>query len=142
MAAWRMAFRVGTEGASLWPECRRLGGAAIGYDEILGTDLSAHSPDEPNAPWKQLAPAQQASIKRFAYEMRPGDTIYVKEGPVIVGRGVVTSPYTFIAGGFVREDTAFPWQHQRAVIWQADFPEVNRCYAVAGAGNWMWGLAR
>jgi len=124
MAAWRMAFRVGIEGESLWPACRRLGVAAIGYDPLTGIDLSQHEQGEPKTLWSQLASSPRTSMRRFVFAMQPGDTIYVKQGPKIVGRGVVIGPYNFDEHGFVREKSGNPWQHQRSVAWHPDFPEV------------------
>jgi hypothetical protein len=119
-----MAFRAGTQGPTLWPECRRLGVAAIQYDPLNDIDLSPGEAAVPNAVWSRLAPAQQRSVKRFAYEMRPGDVIYVKEGPRIVGRGVVAAPYRFVPASAIVEPRGVPWQHQRPVTWEPGVPEV------------------
>lgn len=95
MNAWRMSFRAGTGGEEMWPHCHRLGVAVIEYGPVDDVDLSRYSPGEPRAAWSQLAPSQQASLRRFVYEMDVGDLIYVKQGPKIAGKGVVTSHYQF-----------------------------------------------
>jgi hypothetical protein len=95
MTAWRMAFRVGTNGNELWPDCQRVGVAGIAYDSVVNTDLSQYSEGEPNLNLAKLAPSQRASLKRFVYLMEKEDVIYVKQGPRIVGKGIVDGPYRF-----------------------------------------------
>ena len=125
MATWRMAFRAGNDGPPMWPECRRLGIAAIHYDPLHDIDLSHGEAAVPRALWSLLASAQKSSVKRFAYEMRPGDVIYVKEGPRIVGRGVVAGPYQFVPAPAIAEPSGAPWQHQRPVAWEPGVPGVT-----------------
>src|SRR5438270_11050256 len=95
MTAWRMAFRAGKKGDELWPHCYRLRVAAIQYDPVDDIDFSRYSEGEPKAAWSQLESAQKASLKRLVYEMQKDHVIYVKEGPTIVGKGVVAGPYQF-----------------------------------------------
>jgi hypothetical protein len=125
MTAWRMAFRVGQDGYELWPECHRLGVAVIEYGPVDDIDLSRYSEGEPRSAWSQLAPPQQTSLKRFVYEMQEHDVIYVKQGPMIVGKGVVTGPYRFDKKNRIQDPNGTPWQHQRRVTWEAGFPEVR-----------------
>ena len=73
----------------MWPDCLRLGVAAITYDPLARTDLSLHPQFEPTELWKQLAPSQKVSLRRLAYEMQAGDVIYVKQGPKIIDRGLL-----------------------------------------------------
>ncbi len=124
MAAWRMAFRVGEEGHELWPDCHRLGVAVIEYTPVDDIDLSVSPEGEPKSAWAQLAPPQQTSLKRFVYEMEKGDVIYVKQGPKIVGKGVVDGPYRFDTKNRIKDPGGTPWQHQRRVRWTRGFPEV------------------
>lgn len=124
MAAWRMAFRAGTNGYDLWPECRRLGIAIIEYGPLDDTDLSKYELGEPVHLWKQLAPTQQTSLRRFVGEMKPRDVIYVKSGPKIVGKGTIRGPYRFDGDGVVEHDGVF-WRHQREVKWEITAPEVD-----------------
>ena len=110
-----MAFRCGTNGFDLWPECRRLGMAVIQYDAVQNLDLSEY--DRENLPdeWADLAGPQKTSLGRFVFDLKPRDTIYVQSGPVISGKGVVESAYYYDANVF-RVD-GYPWQHQRRIKW-------------------------
>ncbi len=125
MTAWRMAFRAGKNGFEMWPYCRELGVAVIEYGPLDDIDLSQYSEGEPEDAWKQLASGPKASLKRVAYRMRKGDVIYVKQGPLIVGKGTVTGPYQFDSNNPIRDPNGAPWQHQRPVRWVSDFPEVR-----------------
>jgi hypothetical protein len=124
MTAWRMAFRAGTNGDEMWLHCHRLGVAAIGYSPVDDIDLSRYSEGEPRSAWSQLWSSQQASLKRLVYEMEEGDIIYVKQGPLIVGRGVVAGPYRFDRRNRIQSPDGTLWQHQHPVKWTAGFPEV------------------
>ena len=119
-----MAFRAGTNGYDLWPECRKHGIAIIQYGPVNDIDLSKHPVGEPREAWKQLGRTPQTSLRRFVGEMQKGDTIYVKSGPKIVGKGTIDGPYYFDTKGLVEHDGEI-WQHQRRVIWYKDFPEVD-----------------
>ena len=124
MTAWRMAFRDGKNGREMWPDCHRLGVAAIQYGPVDDIDLSRYSEGEPKAAWSQLAPNQKASLKRLVYKMQERDVIYVKQGPMIVGKGVVTGPYQFDNHKRIRVPNGAFWEHQRPVQWIPEFPEV------------------
>lgn len=124
MTAWRMAFRVGKNGYDLWPECRDRGLAIIQYDPMNDIDLSQQDVDEPKDQWGMLQGTQRTSLKRFVYEMEPGDTIYVKCGPKIVCKGEIKSDYVFNSKNPVTHD-GVTWQHQRKVSWVRGLPEVE-----------------
>lgn len=124
MKAWRMAFRVGKNGHEMWPDCHRGDIAIIEYGPLRDIDLCAYPQGEPKAAWSRLAPSQQASLKRFVYEMTEGDVIYVKEGARIVGKGIVCGPYKFDHRNRVRSPDGAAWQHQRRVEWVKGFPEI------------------
>lgn len=124
MPAWRMSFRAGTNGEEMWPHAHRRGVAVIEYAPVDDLDLSKFEPGEPRAAWSQLAPSQSASLRRFVHEMAVGDVIYVKQGPMIVGKGEVTSGYRFEKRTRVRGPDGTPWQHQRRVTWVQGFPEI------------------
>ena len=123
MASWRMAFRVGTDGIDLWPECRRLGIAIIQYDPLNNLDLSQYSLDNLPPSWRNLGRPQKTFMRRFVFEMKPKDTIYVQSGQRIVGKGRVCGHYRFDAAGVV-EVEGVPWQHQRKITW-LDVTEVS-----------------
>jgi hypothetical protein len=130
MTAWRMSFRVGNQGHEMWPQCLRLGVAAITYDPLIETDLSKYPEGEPEELWNELEPTQKASLRRVAYEMKAGDVIYVKKGPKIVDKGVVKGPakrnaYLFDSEFRLRQPDGTPWAHQVPVDWSANFPELD-----------------
>jgi Zn finger protein HypA/HybF involved in hydrogenase expression len=109
----------------MWPDCQRVKVAAIEYSSVDDIDLSQYSEGEPKEAWSELAPSQQASLKRLVYEMDEGDVIYVKQGPTIVGKGVVAGPYRFDKKNRIQEPDGAFWQHQRRVDWVPAFPEVR-----------------
>jgi len=127
MAAWRMAFRDGKQGGELWPDCKRLGVAAIQYGPADGIDFALHAEGEPKEVYRRLAPAQRDSLKRFVYRMSESesDVIYVKQGPMIVGKGIVDGPYQFDHKNRLRGPKGAFWQHQRPVRWLPDFAPVR-----------------
>ncbi|MCX7015964.1 MAG: HNH endonuclease [Candidatus Sumerlaeota bacterium] len=129
MTYWRMAFRVGSRGDEMWPDCRKRGIAAIGYytdrgDPIVG-DCSRLTEDEYNAIWRRKDPKNtsgRASLRNVAYRMKVGDVIYVKEGPWVVGRGRVTKRYRHNPD--VLKGAASEWEHYVKVDWEPDFARV------------------
>lgn len=125
MTTWRMSFRAGNQGYEMWPHCFSLGVAAITYHPLGKIDLSQSPYGEPEELWKQLKPSQKASLRRVAYEMKAGDVIYVKQGPKIVGKGVVRGSYHFDAKFRLIDPNGEPWAHQVPVKWVPDFPEVK-----------------
>ena len=94
MEVWRMAFRDGNKGFEMWDQCLANGVAAIAYGG-MDFDLSKHPEGEPKKRWSELSSAQQYSLKTFAYRIKEGHAIYVKEGPRIVGKGCVSKRYFF-----------------------------------------------
>jgi len=121
---WRMSFRCGKGGPKMWPQCFRHGVAAITYTPLVLTDLSQFSPGEPKELWNQLAPTQKASLKRVAYEMKAGDTIYVKERTYIICRGKVLGPYQYDRGNRIVDPYGDYWNHQVPVDWETDFTRI------------------
>jgi len=112
----------------MWPECVRFGVAALTYDPLATVDLPLHPDHQPRRQWAQLTPTQHASLSRVAYHMRAGDTIYVKQGPRIVDKGVITGPanqraYTFDSSFLLRDPNGVPWAHQVPVEWSRTFSE-------------------
>jgi len=130
MNYWRMSFRVGNHGHEMWPECVRLGVAAITYYPLERTDLSRYPEFEPRRLWKQLAVSQKVSLRRVAYEMKGGDIIYVKQGPKIVGKGTIQGAsnrraYKFDSRFQITDPQGVPWAHQVPVDWSGDFPQID-----------------
>jgi hypothetical protein len=115
----------------MWKDCRQLGVAAItqGYG-FEKKDLAKYPQGEPRKLWAHLEPSQKASLRRVAYEMKAGDVIYVKEGPWIVGKGIVGGglrrAYQFDSSGRLKSKSdGFPWPHQVPVKWASDFIPVR-----------------
>ena len=101
----------------MWSKCLLFGVAAITYDALAVIDLSMHPPGEPKSLWAQLEPSQKASLRRVVYEMKGGDTIYVKEGRKIIDRGVVQGQigdraYRFDSLFRIVDPYRTPWAHQ------------------------------
>jgi hypothetical protein len=109
----------------MWLKCKRLGVAAITYRPLMKVDLSTHPEPAPKMLWGKLSPSQSASLHRVAYEMRTGDVIYVKEGPQIVGRGVVRGSYRFDSRFRLIDYYGSAWAHQVPVRWDRNFPVVE-----------------
>ena len=125
MTTWRMAFRVGPRGHEMWPQCLRLGVAAITYDPLAYTDLSVHPKYEPKDLWMRLAPTQKASLGRLAYEMKKGDVIFVKHADRIICQGIVKGKYRYDSEHRIIDPNGVPWSHQVPVAWDTSFPEVK-----------------
>jgi len=125
MTSWRMAFRVGSGGPEMWPHCLRLGVAAITYSPLAEVDLSKYPQGEPKDLWAKLAPAQKYSLRQVAYVMKKGDVIYAKQGPNIVGKGIVEGRYKFDSKFRIIDDYDIPWTHQVPVEWQSNFVAVK-----------------
>jgi len=123
MRHWRMSMRWGTGGKDFFEECFVRGIAALGYYDgvarpVVG-DCSRLTPEEFDAAWRAKGSGNssgQASMRRLAYEVQPGDIIYARSSPHIVARGEVTRGYGFdehILGG-----TDCPWEHYIKVDWE------------------------
>ena len=103
MAAWRMAMRGRFDEDEnwadppdeMWPECHRLRVAAITYGPIRDVDFGKYAQPDRAPGFADLAPARKQSLRRFVRKMQVGDVIYVKQGPQIVGKGIVEEDYQF-----------------------------------------------
>ena len=126
MTVWRMAMRCGNRGSSMFEKCREMGIAAITYRPIHKIDLSRYSKDNLPRAWSQLARSQKSSMANLAFKINQGDIIYVKDGPQIVARGVVTGNYQFI-GETLKDDDGDWWSHTVTVKWdtEAEFAPVK-----------------
>lgn len=122
MTTWRMAFRCGTNGHEMWPACRRAKVAVIEYSPVDNIDLSKCPERKLRAAWSKLWPAQQEA---FLFDMKQDYVIiYVKEGPWIVGKGLVVGGYFFDKKSRIKDPYGVPWQHQHEVRW-LPFPSVQ-----------------
>jgi hypothetical protein len=120
-----MAFRKGNKSYELWPTCYQYHVAAISYKALDETDLSLFTPGEPADLWQCLKATQKSSLKRVAYEMVKGDVIYVKQGPFIVGKGMVQGQYKFRLNPNILDNDGYLWPHQVPVDWEPEFPSFR-----------------
>jgi hypothetical protein len=124
---WRMAFREGNQGQDKWEDCRKCGVAAYTYPGIGKTDLSHYNSEEELYAFLSkfgLASNPKANIRKLVFDVREGDVIYVKEGPSIVGRGVVVGRYQFDPSGQINSGDLW-WSHQVPVKWDARFKPIQ-----------------
>jgi len=134
MNYWRMAFRKGSQGYEMWPDCLKRGIAAIGYyfnDETVVEDCSKLTEDQYDEIWRAKRPravSPRNSLKNLAYRMKKGDIIYVKQGPFIVGKGKITSRYKYDPD--ILAGTEMEWEHYVKVDWQRNFPRFRAVLGV------------
>ncbi|UVT20638.1 MAG: hypothetical protein H8K03_01590 [Nitrospira sp.] len=116
-----MAMRCGSGGTSMWPVCREQGIAAITYRRVSKTDLSKVAEREFLRVCGGLSVPRKVSLHRLAYEMKPGDVIYVKEGHKIIGKGTIKGgkarPYIFDSHTRIIDENGTLWSHQVPVHW-------------------------
>ena len=129
MNNWRMSFRIGKKGHEMWPDCYERGIAAMGYyyggEPVVG-DCSKLTEDEYDEIWRTKgvgAPSSQGSLKKLAYKMKKGDVIYVKQGPYIVGKGMVTEKYNHDPNILYGAEST--WEHFVRVDWKKDYPKIR-----------------
>lgn len=125
MNTWRMAMKLGNQGSSLWPYFHEIGVAAITYYPVINYDLSLYSKINRPENWSQLSASQKSSLDAVAYEMKPGDVIYVKEGKKIVSKGIVLTGYCYDRSGDILDDNDEYWPHRVHVKWDDSFPEIE-----------------
>lgn len=133
MQSWRMALRVGMHGENLWPLCRINRVAAITYDPIRTTDLTAHEDNARPLQWAELSGSQFGSMNAFGWGIRAGDSLYVREsgtGGMMVGFGTVKGnlyrrAYRFDPGSPIREANGRVWHHLLDVDWDHSFSQFK-----------------
>jgi hypothetical protein len=127
MAYWRMKMRNGLGGEDMWPSCRDRSVAAMDYEAIRNLDLSIYSRSDNPPGWKQLKGAEKGNIRKFAWDIRGGDTIYVADSKErqIVGKGHATCLSGERAYRFDRNSpiavSGDKWPHLIDMDWDADF---------------------
>lgn len=126
MNYWRMAMKIGNRGPNQWPDCHVRGIAAIGYDDKKGNpvveDCRKITEEEFRDIWRKKLPdkkAQQGNLYKVAYQMKVGDTIYVKSGSEISGKGVITKKYAYDPN--ILDGAKEKWEHYVTVDWKKDF---------------------
>ncbi|QQS03223.1 MAG: HNH endonuclease [Fibrobacterota bacterium] len=125
MNTWRMAMKLGNQGASLWPYFHEIGVAAITYYPVIRDDLSRYSKNNRPENWEKLEASQKGSLDHVAYGMKPGDVIYVKEGREIVSKGTVLTDYYHNTSGDILDDNDEMWPHRINVKWNDSFPRLG-----------------
>jgi hypothetical protein len=126
MTSWRMSFRKGNQGESLWKDCLREGVAVITYGPLHNTDLTKFPRFEPQKLWAMLEPSQHFSLAAVAYCMDEGDMIYAKEGRSIVAKGLIRRRYRFDKG--ILKRPGFEWGHYVGVDWTNVVPKGQISY--------------
>jgi hypothetical protein len=127
-----MAMRSGYRGEDMFPKCRREGLAAITYTPLLKIDLSVYSPENRPPAWEDLAPSQKGSISKFAWQIRAGDKIYVKDSGqpnLLVGLGYVAGKdgelgYFYDKRSPIKTAAGVVWRHLIRVDWEDVFQEI------------------
>ncbi len=129
MNYWRMSFRIGSQGTEMWEECRKQGIAAIGaYDkngDPVVRDCSRLTEEALTQAFRKKKPRNSArlfSFKNLVYRMQVGDIIYAKQGPYIVGRGVIKSGYQYDPN--ILKGSKARWEHFVRVDWEENFESV------------------
>lgn len=125
MNTWRMAMKLGNQGISLWPYFHEKSVAAITYYPVIDYNLSLYSKENRPKTWNELHPSQKGSLDCVAYEMKPGDIIYVKEGKTIVSKGKVLTSYFYDASGDIKDENGEIWPHRVYVKWDDSFPQIE-----------------
>lgn len=113
-------------------KCREWNLAAITYNPLLRTDLSRYSPVHRPPGWNDLAASQKGSISKFAWQIRAGDKLYVRDSSranLLVGFGHVLGKegelaYFYNAGSPIKTKEGGVWRHLIAVDWEHPFAEV------------------
>jgi hypothetical protein len=132
MNHWRMRMRKGNGGSDMFEQCLIHGVAAIHYNPVESVDLSRYSESDLPDPWSELENSQSGSLKKFAWRIKGGDTIYVAESypSRLVGVGRVRG--TQAVGGYhydphtpIIDDDLHPWRHLVHVEWEQDFEAIR-----------------
>lgn len=130
-----MSFRCrrDSEVHELWQPCFDKGLASITYHSLKNKNLIQYKKffrenagKYPND-WSDLSASQKYSLRTFAFEIKQGDTIFVKKGSLIVCKGIVrTGRYIFDNSARLRcpidKDV---WRHQLLVDWDKRFVPIK-----------------
>lgn len=125
-------MRKGYRGEDMFAKCFPRGLAAITYGPIFRTDLSRYGPARRPPGWKALAPSQKGSISKFAWEIRAGDNLYVRDSGrpnLLVGFGHVLGKegqlaYFYDERSPIKTKEGDAWRHLIAVDWEHPFAEI------------------
>lgn len=124
-------MRCGPNGYEMSEDCFAAGVAAITYDGVGEVDFSAVPLASAKTIWRRLGPAQKSSLNHLVYDMRAGDTIFVKRGPQIAAKGIIRGKKGERAYRFNSTPEALfdpyenPWFQQVPVAWSNDFTPLR-----------------
>ena len=128
MSSWRMRMRKGNGGLDMFEQCLIQGVAAIHYAPVEDVDLSRFIEAEPPPEWQDLESSQSGSLRKFAWRIKGGDTIYVAESypSRLVGIGRVrgserVAAYRYSDHTPIIDDEQHPWRHLIDVVWEQKF---------------------
>jgi hypothetical protein len=127
-----MAMRKGYRGENMFEKCRPRGLAAITYDPLSRTNLGHYSPAHRPPGWNELAASQKGSISKFAWQIRAGDRLYVRDSSrpnLLIGFGHVLGKegelaYFYDERSPIKTEEGELWRHLIAVNWEHPFAEI------------------
>ena len=116
----------------MFEKCRPRGLAAITYAPLYRTNLSRYSPADRPPGWSDLAPSQKGSISKFAWQIRAGDKLYVRDSSrpnLLVGFGHVLGKegklaYFYDERSPIKTKEGDVWRHLIAVDWEHPFAGI------------------
>jgi hypothetical protein len=124
-------MRKGNGGPDMFERCLFHGVAAIHYNPVESVNLNQFSEADPPPEWGELESSQSGSLRKFAWRVRGGDTIYVAESypSRLVGLGRVRGSESLPAYQYrektpIMDDEGHPWRHILDVEWEQDFDPV------------------
>jgi len=124
MDYWRMSFRQGTGGRDMWRACLERGVAALGIyllpdrKPVVG-DCSELTPAGFDAIWRESGVRNHSmyvALRDLRFAVMPGDVVYARSSPYIVGKGTVTTGYRWDPD--LLSDTGCRWEHYLEVDWR------------------------
>jgi len=127
-----MAMRKGYRGEDMFEKCRPRGLAAITYAPLFRTNLSLYDPLHRPPGWGDLAASQKGSISKFAWQIRAGDKLYVRDSSrpnLLIGLGHVLGKegelaYFYNERSPIKTKEGDVWRHLIAVDWEHPFAEI------------------
>ena len=125
-------MRKGNGGLDMFESCLVNGVAAIHYPPVESVDLSRYSEDDLPPEWSNLESSQSGSLRKLAWRIRGGDTLFVAESypSRLVGvgrvRGTGEGPaYRYWQDTAIVDDDGQPWRHVLDVDWEQDFEAIS-----------------
>ena len=116
----------------MFAKCRPMSLAAITYAPLFRTDLSRYGLEQKPPGWEKLASSQKGSISKFAWEIRAGDSLYVRDSSrphQLVGFGRVLGKegelaYFYNERSPVKTKEGDVWRHLIRVDWEHPFTAI------------------